>query len=101
MKEFVKNEIIKAVGGDLDYYFDFVTYQTDVADYYFRLDGVRRYEDEIEAEYGDKHLFIKVCWGSATLDCDLNYYLYDVEVEVIESDEDENETKHEFSYKKI
>jgi len=101
MKEFVKNEIARVVGKYLEEYFDFVSYQTDVDDYYFRLDGVLKYEDEFEAEYNDQYLVIKAWWGDATLNDDLDFYLYDVDVEVIASDENDNETKYEFHYDKI
>ena len=101
LKEQVKNAIIKAVNSDLERYFDYVSYQTDVADYFFRFDGTKRNDDEIETEINGEHVFIKVGWDDAMMGNDLNFKLSDVWADLYQYYNDDNETKTEFEWQQL
>lgn len=101
LKEQVKKAIIEAVNCDLERYFDYEIYQEDVDRYYFRYDGAKRFDDEIESEINGNYVLINVGWGDATLNDRFEFTLSDVEADLHQYDEDDKETITGFSYKEI
>ena len=103
LKELAKKAIVEEVYENLEKYFDYVYYQTDVDDYYFRCDGVLRDSIELDIDEGDR-FFGKLYadWYNCKIDSDLDFFLYDVNVTLEERNEDgATIKKHDFFFKKI
>ena len=101
LKELAKNAIINEVEGNLERYFDYECYQTDVDDFHFRFDGLNSCEAEFEFECGEGMADLKAEWYDAELNDDLGFTLYRVEVTVTEYSEDSSTTTSKFFYSKI
>ena len=101
LRKQVKTAIVEAVQSDLEKYFAFESYQTDVADYEFVFNGLRAHEDEFEAEINGDHVLIKVWWGDASLDSNLHFTLFDVAADLYQYDKEENETKTEYQWQQF
>lgn len=101
LKEQVEAAIIEAVRGDLERYFDYESYQTDVDRYYFRYDGTKKLDDEIESEINGDYVLINVGWGDASLNSHFEFTLSDVEADLHQYDEADKETITGFSFKEI
>ena len=88
LKESVRKALIEEIGDNLDRYFDFESYQTDVDDDYFRFDGSKHCEaEDIDAVCNGKPVYFNAVWDDYTeLDYHYNFKLRNVVVEVFDYD---------------
>ena len=101
LRELAKKALTDELYSNLNEYFDYESYQTDVDDFYFRYDGMNKDSTEFEFYDGNDSYIVCASWYDADLNDNLDFKLKRVEIELVEYDEDGNETRNLFTYKTI